>query len=479
MSKWLLRLGTIAALCACLVVGLRVVRDRAIARLDTVPKVTMTTVTVDSSGRTTGKLSDQYIGLSFENSALDSGAFDDVGSVVPLLKNLGSSIMRIGGLSADYATASISADQLAGLARLAKATDWRVIYTENLGYFDSTTVTADAQEVSAGLGSSLLALACGNEPDHYHLGIRPRSYTENDFLSDEANCLSAIRAGAPKTAIEGPDLASSNWLANYARHEAGDVQWLGQHYYPLGCNTTTMAESREQLVSTLLSPGLAQFEARAFDQDAAAASSAHAHLLIDETNSACAGGVRGLSNTYATALWVIDYLLTGAEHGVYAMNFHGGLDTDCQGYSPLCQTKANVGTSSYTPEPIYYGMLFTHLLGLGDLVPVTVALQNRNENIAAFALKPQSGAGWRVMVENLSGQKTSVALRVSGDDPNTASALSLTGPGLFATSGVKIQGSTVAGDGSFTPGIADNIGCASGSCAVTLQPYSASLVSLG
>jgi hypothetical protein len=173
-------------------------------------------------------------------------------------------------------------------------------------------------------------------------------------------------------------------------------------------------------------------------------------------------------------LWVIDFLLTGAEHGVYGMNFHGGLNTGCQGYSPLCQTSANAGTNSYTPEPVYYGMLFTHILGPGQLLPVTVSLVNRTQNITAFALKPSSGSGLRLMVENLGAQPATVALRVSGN-PLSASVLHLTGTNLFATSGTKIQGATVAKNGSFTPGKSDTVRCVSGSCVLTLQPYTASL----
>jgi hypothetical protein len=469
--KWLLRFVTIAALCAGLVVGLRVIRQHAVAVARSKAAPTMTTITVNPSAPSVGELSDRYIGLSFENATLNTGVFDDVGNLVPLLKNLGSSIMRFGGTSADLSS-GISTDTLAGLDRVAKASGWSVIYTENLASYDPATVTADAQEVSAALGTRLFALSCGNEADQYRWKkLRPRSFNESGFLSDAASCLNAIRAGARDVALEGPDLAGTNWLAKYARQETGNVKWLGVHYYPLGCNKVTSSQTHEQLAATLLAPGTTNFEARTFQRDAADARTAHARLMMTETNTACAGGVRGLSDTYSTALWAIHFLLTGAENGVAAMNFHGGLDSNCGGYTPLCQT----GPNMYAPKPDYYGLLFTHLLGSGNLLPVTVHKITRSENIAAFALKPLDGSGMRLMVENLSGHQTTIALRV-GVNRGLASVLRLTGPSLLATSGLKIQGATVARDGSFKPGHPDTIRCAAGSCVLTLKPYTASLV---
>lgn len=471
--QWVLRFVIIAALIAGLVVGLRVVRQHAVAVARTKAAPTMTTVTVNPSAPSVGELSDRYIGLSFENATLNTGAFNDVGNLVPLLKNLGSSILRFGGTSADLSS-GITTDTLAGLDRVAKASGWKVIYTENLASYDPAAVTADAQEVSAALGSRLFALSCGNEADQYRWKkLRPRSFTESDFLSDAASCLNAIRAGAPSAALEGPDLASTNWLAKYAHQEAGDVKWLGVHYYPLGCNKMTSSETHEQLAATLLAPDTAKFEAGAFQKDAADARAAHAQLMMTETNTACAGGVTGVSDTYSTALWAIDFLLTGAENGVAAMNFHGGLNGICRGYTPLCQT----GTNMYAPKPVYYGLLFTHLLGSGHLLPVTVHKITRSENIAAFALKPLDGSGMRLMVENLGGHQTTIALRV-GVNRGLASVLHLTGPGLLATSGVKVQGATVARDGTFKPGQADTIRCAAGSCVLTLKPFTASVVTL-
>jgi hypothetical protein len=195
--------------------------------------------------------------------------------------------------------------------------------------------------------------------------------------------------------------------------------------------------------------------------------------MITEANSACHGGIAGLSDSYASALWVIDFLLTGAERGVHAMEFHGGLNNSCAGYTVLCR----VGTGSYGPQPIYYGMLFTHLLGTGTLWPVTVSSTSRLANLTAFALKPASG-GLRMMVENLSSAQASVAIHHTGF-VGVGSMLRLAGPSLLATSGVTIQDQAVAADGSFAPGQPGSLRCRPSGCAVSLPPYSAVVLTLG
>ena len=58
--------------------------------------------------------------------------------------------------------------------------------------------------------------------------------------------------------------------------------------------------------------------------------------------------------------------------------------------------------------------------------------------------------------------------------------LHLTGPssGPTGTSGVKIQGVSVAANGTFKPGTATVIKCAWGGCPLTLNPYTAVLVTI-
>jgi hypothetical protein len=352
-----------------------------------------------------------------------------------------------------------------------------VLYTENIGQFNSAKVAADAGAVTKALGNNLAAFACGNEPEFfYNDGVKPKNYSVGDYLSDAANCIEAIHAGAPNAPIEGPDTVTEpTWPAAYAINEAGMIKWFGIHFYPLPCGLN--GETPTERSTQLFSQSQVNRETWWFDWAKADADAAGASLWMTEVNTACGGGDPGLSNTFASALWIVDYLLMGAEHGVSGMNVQGGLG-DCQGYdrySPLCE----VSTNEYAAEPIYYGMLFTHLLGTGQLIPVKVS-GGTSGDIAAFAVKSSTG-GINVMIENFSQHQAVIKLSTPGAFSSTtsnASVLHLTAPSLLATSGISIQGAQVGANGRIQPDKADLVQCSAGACPISVAPYSAALINL-
>jgi hypothetical protein len=122
-------------------------------------------------------------------------------------------------------------------------------------------------------------------------------------------------------------------------------------------------------------------------------------------------------------------------------------------------------------------MLLTHLFGTGRFLPVKVVTSSGVGNVAAFALKPNDGGSVRLIVENLSKQQADAALDVD-DVSGSATVLTMTGPSLLATSDVQIQGASVEANGTFHPGHPDAIPCSAHTCALTLAPYSAALVTV-
>jgi hypothetical protein len=163
---------------------------------------------------------------------------------------------------------------------------------------------------------------------------------------------------------------------------------------------------------------------------------------IAETNSFYNGGADGVSDSYASALWVIDHLYTIAQGGGIGANLHGGGDGD--GYTPIADSDGVVVAA----RPEYYGVLLTVLAGQGTLLDTTVAAGALN--VTAYAIRPAAGGLNLVVVNKDSTQNLQLSV-TSGLTVNTAELLLLTGPALDATSGVQIQGATVGVDGSFAP----------------------------
>ena len=83
-------------------------------------------------------------------------------------------------------------------------------------------------------------------------------------------------------------------------------------------------------------------------------------FYVGEANSIVGGGQIGVSNTFVSALWVIDFLFSFAAAGADGVNINcGGTDdSNHSHYHPFVTTGIS-GPNSGHPEvrPLYYGML--------------------------------------------------------------------------------------------------------------------------
>ncbi|GAA0798626.1 glycosyl hydrolase family 79 C-terminal domain-containing protein [Spirilliplanes yamanashiensis] len=429
------------------------------------------TVTVQLSGTPRGTLAEGHLGLSFESmprtndGGVNSGKFDARGNLPQLLRTLGPGTLRLGGNSVDRTYARATPAALQGLVRLSDATGWRYVYSTNLAHYDAAATTADAAAVRAALGPRLRSLVCGNEPDLYAAnGYRPAGWTVGAYVAEANRCLAVLRAQAPGVPVSGPDTATPGWLPAYAGAQRGAVTLLNHHHYPLSnCNGPNGS------ATALIAKGKRADEARLVASAAATARGAGMRLVMSEVNSAACGGIAGVSDTYASALWALDYVFAGVANGAHGMYFHGALDRACTGYTALCETAPH----QYRAQPIYYGLLLARLAGTGAVLPTTVSTAG---NLAAHTVRGADGRV-RVVLANMSADTVRTSLR-AGDRTGAGSLLRMTAPSLTATSGVRIQGRTVAADGTFTPDAATPVTCTAGTCPVTLAPYGAAVVTL-
>jgi hypothetical protein len=451
------------------------------------------TITVDAA-HPGGRLAADAVGLSFEMRELGIGNLDpDRGNVAQMFRTLGVSNLRIAGNTLDRDTLWVPAGQLppdpkpdwvqdivtpADVQRLGKLLDvtgWKAEVGINVGRWDAALGADQAKAMTRILGRKLVAVECGNEPDQWAgKALRPAGYDYAAYHADWAACADAV--GHER--IAGPDTAgtSSSWASSLAADEHDRMAMLTVHQYAAGPDIT---------IPQMLSGAQRTAQLGSVATNLAAARANGLPMRVDEANSAYSGGVDGVSNTYASALWGLDYSLSMAQAGVAGVNIHGGLGVcndpiwngKFQRYTPFCAAnKAYELAQVYQAMPIYYGLWMARQMGPGRFLPVTVAT---GRNVSAYAVRGDDGHTRIAVIQkdDTSAAPVTVSLTVGGR-ARSAKVLHLTGAALNAAP-TAVQGATVDIAGHLNPGRPDTVGVRNGALTLDVAAGSAAIVTLG
>jgi hypothetical protein len=458
------------------------------------PHVTGTPVSVSVPARPAGPaVSADFMGLSFEVRSLPTIAgYAGRGDLVALLRSLGPGVMRFGGVSADeqaawvgragagsglpgWAHTAIDERDLTGIAALARAIGWRVLLTVNLGHYDPTAAASEAAAAHALLGPYLAGIEIGNEPDLYpRKHLRPPGAGVAAYLPQATAYRAAIEAAVPGVPIAGPDpstgLHGLPWIRAAARALA--PQLLTDHYYPLS------SCGERPTISELLSPTVRRSESEMLATTVALARTYATPLRVDETNDISCEGQPGVSNTFAAALWALDYTARAAAAGVAGVNFHDLIDRP-RAYSPLeAPGPSALAAGALHTAPEWYALLAAHTLVGGRPLRAGVAGAAPGE-LSASAVRAPDGRVRLVLVDYDPPGSTPLAVHLRVPRALAGgSVLRLTARSPAATSGVRLGGREVAPDGTWTPAALPAVSGRAGSLAVQMSPSSAAVVTL-
>jgi hypothetical protein len=110
---------------------------------------------------------------------------------------------------------------------------------------------------------------------------------------------------------------------------------------------------------------------------------------LTETNSYSSSGLKGASDSYASALWAVDYMHWWANHGLSGMNFHTG-DRTGGDVNFICRYAAfRTNEKGYDVHPLSYGIKLFGLGGQGKMLPVSVDAP-ADQNLVSYATLPQN-----------------------------------------------------------------------------------------
>jgi len=433
----------------------------------------------------------EFLGLSFElSSAGQIAAYSDRGDFATLLRSLGGGVLRFGGASADtrvawtdrrtprpaWASSVLDVADLRRLARLAARSGWRVLLTINLAHYDPSAAAREAAAAKRTLGPWLAGIEVGNEPDSYaRHNLRAAPWTPSAYQTQVSAYRRAIASRAPGIPLAGPGVSGSRAFQRWGPAETRRQHpaLLTGHHYPLRCNTIP-----PPTIEALLSRTTRENEAQSLARFLAVAHASATPFRMDETNTVSCGGTAGISNTFASALWAVDYTAHAMTAGLSGINFQGN-PANCNGYSPLCATSPRrLAAGALRAQPEWYALLLSKEL-TGDR-PLHLTASPAAANVDVIALLSPQGKLHIVIVDDDPPSALPVTIRVHvGRGFQGATALPLTASAPDATAGVRLGGAAVAGDGSWhEPAHLQSSPNRAGVLTLDVQPSSAMLVTV-
>ncbi len=411
------------------------------------------TLSIDAGGP--GKVvPEDFVGLSYESAQLANPAFFSTGNkaLIELFRGLApKGNLRIGGGSSEFTTYSdqapsgmppfevfgpdtsktvkhgtvTSALAIRNLRAFLDATHWNCLYGLNLGQGTVENAVKEAAAVHSILGPRLLAFQIGNEPDSFRRRYRPETYGPADYIAEWNRFHDAIVKEVPQARFAGPDISNKlAYLTAFAEEakKHPDVVLLTGHYYAMG-----PASNPEATLENLLEPDpkLTTLKRRDLHVIQEACDAAGLPFRMSEGNSCWDGGKAGVSDTFASALWCADYMLTCMGRGWVGVNMHGGGNGF---YTPIAGTPS----TGLTRRPEYFGIQFAQRFVGARLRPCTLSGADRCVDAFAF----ERDGRLELVIANKTSEEVSVDLV---DGLRAMPTVVLHGPAIDAKEGVQVH----------------------------------------
>ncbi|MDB6023379.1 MAG: hypothetical protein JWQ04_3236 [Pedosphaera sp.] len=430
-----------------------------------------------------------FIGLSFGMKALladkAGGHFFSATNtqLITLFQNIGVRHLRVGGTTVESPPATpipdeTDIDNLFAFARAAGVK--KIIYSLRLLETDpalqyAQTNAAIAKYIWSHYQPCLESFALGNEPDLRRVYDQDWGITNfGTYLIKWGKFAAAITNAVPEAKFAGPDGGSGNidWTTRFARAEknSGLVTVVTEHYYAGGKGRGV--EPGEG-IETMLSPAWINNYQKLYDQMAAVVMADGLPFRFTEANDHYSGGIPDASDTFAGALWALDFLHWWAAHDTKGVDFH-----NTQWVVNDVITRDAAGQVTINPKG--YGLKAFDLGGHGNVASVAISNPD-GVNLTAYAVR--DGGIFFVTIINkdhgTSARAAEVTIKLNGVAKSVAAIFFTASNGDVASkTGVTLGGATITNDapwlGKWTPLALDK----AGQCVVKVAAASAVVVKI-
>ena len=431
-------------------------------------------VSVSVSDRAVGgPIPSGFLGFSFEFQGVRAYTGSDPAHINPvlvqLIRNLTpgqAPVLRIGGNSTDvsfvtgpgvkplpYVGYELTPSWMATTGALARQLRARMIMGLNLAANNPALDAAELHDYVNALGEPAIdAVEIGNEPNVYNkitvyrtaagapIHARPSSFGYPAFRTQ----FEAIARQTEPQALAGPALAAGpspgrgswvNTVSDLLRRERR-LSTMTVHRYPLRNCYVPPSSPQYPTISHLLSSYATVTLADSMKRWIAIAHAQHRRIRLDELNSVACRGKAGVSDAFASALWVTDALFGLARAGVDGVNLHTLPNTAYE----LFAFSRRDGRWQAQVRPVYYGLeLFAQAAPAGARL-LALSRHGADAGLSAWATRAPDHRLRVVLINKSQTRRKTITVRLPAGTPPTASVTRLLAPSVRAGQGVTLAG---------------------------------------
>lgn len=420
-----------------------------------------------------------FAGLSFGPAALRMHAFDSTNTqAITLFHNLGVKYFRMGGTWVDHNAANYmpSRRDIDALFRFIKAAGLKdVIYTLRLENGRASQDAATARYIWRHDRRYIYCFAIGNEPNLYR-GGDPQIKNFKTYLAKWRRFADAITTAIPGVKIGGPDTTGTiAWAPDFIHAE--------RHFHTLGCilihwyvGGSHKHKSGRQMLDGMLSP---QWDAVKYPmfyrRIGRVAINNGLPYRFTEANCYAGGNIRGVNNSFATALFALDFMHWWAAHGCAGVSVHTGL-------SNLNGAIYRGKHGNWHVFPWGYAIRAFDAGGFGQVDRVTV-VNHSSVNLAVYAVTGRRHDLLVTIIHKSDGRDARAAhVTIAAPDFSAANAavMFLLAPhnNLRATTGITLGGAAITNHALWHGHWVPLAPAAQGRYVITLPAASAGIVKL-
>jgi hypothetical protein len=422
------------------------------------------TLTVDLQ-KPGAAIAPDFNGLSYEITALlpVNGVRyfrPDNTALVTLFHTLGLRHLRVGGNTSDRNAAQLPSEaDWDSLFAFARAADVKVLYCLRLHDGDPAAAAVTVKYIMDHYAPQVDSVSIGQEPSAYpsekidtrppgeRMGAAVEKYPYTSYRDHWREFAAAIIAAVPDVKFCGPSVHNNaDWARKFIKDFGRDhhVGLITEHLYAGGA--AGKLPSAEVGRDRMLSGEFIKVYEKLHDGFVPAARAVGLPYRLEEVNSYFNGGALDASDTFAAALWGLEFMHWWAAHDAAGLDFHTGDRVSMNGEvsAPRYATFMSAA-DGFTIRPLAYAFKAFDFAGHGRVVPVT--LNNAaGVNLSAYATLADDGSVALTLINKEHGATARDAVvTLTGLDPKSGKIILLHSPGgdVALKEGVTLGGAAI------------------------------------